>query len=186
MLWMMALVLGMAPTVARADVQLLFQGAPDPEYCFSVEQCPPGQVLKIVLATPIVPDPLVEFGFSGPDVFDVQHPLYVSPISYGASDYLFGRYGSVEAVEGFVTDSFLLSFDAPNGDYTGPDTAPVFIPGVYTGAQIYLAKTLGVYNGTVTISDVGAGTTATPEPGTWGLVGTGLLGCVRVVRRRFV
>ncbi len=186
MRWMVALVLGTVPTVARADVQIVFEGTPDPSYCdYSPLPCNASQTLTVVLATPIVPDPVVELGFTGPGVFDVEHPKYVSRFSFGASDYLFKRAGEIEAVDEFIADAWDLNFNAPNGFYTGPDTAPVLTTGVYLDAVLYDNSTLGAYDGTVTVSDVGA-TAATPEPGTWGLVGTGLLGLVGVVRRRFV
>ncbi len=113
----------------------------------------------------------------------IEEPKYESRVLGPAADTLFTRAGNVEGVqEGFVTDAFDLNFSAPNGFFTGPITAPVLIPGMYLGGSIYLPGE-GIYDGTVTISDVGVAT-ATPEPGTWGLVGTGLLGCVGVARRR--
>ena len=188
MRWIAALALGMVPTVARADVQIVFQGTPDPEFCaYALGQpCPASETFKVVLATPIVPDPVNELGFTGPGVFDTEHPEYVSRFSFGATDLLFKRFGGIEGVYDFVADAWDLQFSAPNGFYSGPDTAPVVNVGTYTGGFLYDNSNLGAYDGTVTVSDVGAGTTATPEPGTWGLLATGSLGCVGVARRRFV
>ncbi len=177
-------VLMMVTGVARADVQLVFQGTLDWEGCiYGNPSCPATETATIVLATPIVPDPIEVFGFTGPDVFVIEQLKYESRVLGPAADTLFTRGGNVEGVqEGFVTDAFDLHFSAPNGFFTGPITAPVLTPGMYLGGSIYLPGE-GIYDGTVTISDVGVAT-ATPEPGTWGLVGTGLLGLVGVARRR--
>lgn len=72
-----------------------------------------------MLATPIVPDPIDVFGYTGPDVFVVSEPKYVSRDFGPASDVLFDRYGSVEGTQGFVTDSFFLDFSAPKGTSRG-------------------------------------------------------------------
>lgn len=84
-----------------------------------------------------------------------------------------------------------LDFDE-TGDatiFSGPSSAAVFLPGTYTFPMGY--ETLGevsnegdTYGDTLTISLLGSGTAATPEPGMLTLVGSGALAGAASVRRR--
>ena len=69
----------------------------------------------------------------------------------------------------------------PNGLYTGPTSDPTLLTGS-GGSGAYLQGQSLEESGTVTVTDLT--TASTPEPSTIGLLATGILGGIGVLRRR--
>lgn len=68
--------------------------------------------------------------------------------------------------------------------YAGPDSAPTLLPGSYDAN--YYVTIFGTYNlpGTITIAPVSSGTSPVPEPGSFGLLLSGILAAAGLVRSR--
>ena len=81
--------------------------------------------------------------------------------------------------------AFLLGQMVVNGGafIAGPTSAPMYIPGSYTGFVSFYDY--GLYGGPLTITDLNSPpSTVTPEPSTLALLGTGVLGSIGLLRRR--
>jgi PEP-CTERM motif len=70
--------------------------------------------------------------------------------------------------------------------YSGDESDPTFLPGTYTLTGDPSVATPDTETLTLTISGAGSSPPAVPEPSSMVLLGTGVLGCVGAVRRRFV
>ena len=137
------------------------------------------------------------------DTLTFQAPTTPTPVVLSASSFLlpsvsgtFDQYTFTPGVE------FGTSSDRVNGDgnnvvqpililngpqlWTGPVTDPTFVDGSYAFTGNFLIHELlttpdlsYTSTGTLTVS------TVTPEPSSFALLGTGLLGVAGVVKRRF-
>ncbi len=82
--------------------------------------------------------------------------------------------------DGSIYDTYGIAFlDTAKLFSTGLDSNPIFLPGSYDAN--FQFRTYSEYDGTLTISDL---STVTPEPSTFALLGTGLIGIAGVLRQK--
>ena len=97
---------------------------------------------------------------------------------------IFNRTGSIVFTElPEYTPGFGIEAHVPGPLFTGPDNDPHVLTGTYDHSSFSLNSQYQVFDGTATITDTTP--SAVPEPSSFALMGTGILGGLAAVRRRF-